>query len=59
MKDRVAAMTAPRVLAKKLSGPYEDRMRYRVGDYRIICRIHDHRLLILVVEVAHRREVYR
>jgi mRNA interferase RelE/StbE len=59
MEDRVANMSAPRVLAKKLSGPYEDRMRYRVGDYRLICRIHETILLILVVEVGHRREVYR
>ncbi len=59
MQERVANTSAPRVLAKKLSGPYEDRLRYRVGDYRVICRIHDKILLILVVEVGHRREVYR
>ncbi len=58
ISDRVASLKAPRILAKKLSGPYEDRMRYRVGDYRVICRIHDHLLLILVIEVGHRREVY-
>lgn len=59
MQDRVIQREAPRVLAKKLSGAYEDRTRFRVGDYRIICRIEDHLLLILVIEVAHRREVYR
>ena len=31
----------------------------RVGDYRIVYEIHDGRLLVLVVRVAHRREVYR
>lgn len=59
MEDRVALSEAPKILAKKLSGAYEDRLRYRVGDYRIICIIDDHRLLVLVIEVAHRREVYR
>ncbi|AEU35672.1 type II toxin-antitoxin system RelE family toxin [Granulicella mallensis] len=59
MENRVAKLEAPQVIAKKLSGAYEDRIRYRVGDYRVICRIEDHLLLILVVEVAHRREVYR
>jgi len=59
MEERVAKLEEPKVIAKKLSGAYEDRMRYRVGDYRVICRIHDHLLLILVIEVAHRREVYR
>ncbi len=33
--------------------------RYRVGDVRVICDIQDRMLLILVVEVGHRREVYR
>ncbi len=59
MSDRVAKRMKPRTIAKKLSGAYEDKLRYRVGDYRIICQIMDHMLLILVVEVAHRREVYR
>jgi len=31
----------------------------RVGDYRIVYEIHDSRLVVLVVRVAHRREVYR
>ena len=59
MAERVAARDRPRTLARKLSGPYEGEIRYRVGDYRVICTIHENILLILVVEIAHRREVYR
>jgi mRNA interferase RelE/StbE len=33
--------------------------RLRVGDYRVVYEIHDDRLVVLVVTVAHRREVYR
>jgi mRNA interferase RelE/StbE len=33
--------------------------RLRVGDYRVVCEIHDDRLVVLVVAVAHRREPYR
>ncbi len=33
--------------------------KYRVGDYRLICKIEDKQLLILVLRVGHRREVYR
>lgn len=33
--------------------------RYRIGAYRVICRIEDQRLVVLVLGVAHRREVYR
>lgn len=43
--------------SKKLSG--RPAWRIRVGDYRVIYEIHDGRLLILVVEVGHRRDVYR
>ena len=43
---------------KKLSG--EDELyRIRVGDYRIVYQIRDNELTVLVVRVAHRREVYR
>jgi mRNA interferase RelE/StbE len=37
----------------------EGRARIRVGDYRVVYRIHDDVLLVLVVRVGHRREVYR
>lgn len=43
---------------KKLAG-YEDRYRLRVGDYRVIYDVMDEQLVILVVGVGHRREVYR
>jgi len=43
---------------KKLAG-YDDRYRLRVGDYRVIYEIIDGQLIILVVGVGHRREIYR
>jgi mRNA interferase RelE/StbE len=42
----------------KLAGP-DSLYRIRVGDYRIIYQIRDAELLILVVRVGHRREIYR
>ncbi len=48
----------PDANAKKLAG-YEDRYRLRVGDYRVIYDITDKQLIILVVGVGHRREIYR
>jgi mRNA interferase RelE/StbE len=44
--------------AKKLAG-YEDRYRLRVGDYRIIYEVIDRELIILILGVGHRREIYR
>jgi mRNA interferase RelE/StbE len=43
---------------KKLAG-YEDRYRLRVGDYRVIYAVVDQQLIILVLGVGHRREIYR
>ncbi len=43
---------------RKLTGT-QDLYRVRVADYRIVYRIEDDRLVIEVVRVAHRKEVYR
>lgn len=42
---------------KKMSG--KEAWRIRVGDYRVIYEIHDGLLLILVIEIGHRRDIYR
>ena len=42
---------------KKLKG--DGAYRLRVGDYRVLYEVHDVRLLVLVVKIGHRREVYR
>ena len=42
---------------RKLAG-YSDAWRVRVGDYRVLYEISDGRVLVTVVRVAHRREVY-
>jgi len=46
------------IKTRKLSG-YENRYRVRVGDYRIIYQIHNHELIVLVLAIGHRREIYR
>lgn len=40
-------------------GSLDDLYRIRVGDYRIVYRVEDQRLVILVVRIRHRREAYR
>jgi mRNA interferase RelE/StbE len=51
--------TAPRPDGvKKLEGE-KDLYRLRIGDYRIIYAIRDRELIVLVVKVGHRREIYR
>ncbi|MEW6236141.1 MAG: type II toxin-antitoxin system RelE/ParE family toxin [Candidatus Omnitrophota bacterium] len=43
---------------KKLKG-VENRWALRSGDYRIVYEIHDDRLIVLVIDIDHRRQVYR
>ena len=43
---------------KSLRGSQKGHLRLRVGDYRIIYRLKNDRLLVMVVAVGHRREVY-
>ena len=42
----------------KLAG-CENLWRIRIGDYRVVYEIHDDRLIVLVMRVAHRKDVYR
>lgn len=55
----ISQLDDPRSVGKALVGNMAGLWRYRVGDYRILCDIEDDVLLILVVDVAHRREVYK
>lgn len=48
----------PRIHGKALIGNLEGLWRYRIGEYRLITKIEDDRLIILALEVAHRRDVY-
>ena len=59
LRNRVANFEHPRQSGKSLQGTQLGKYwRYRVGDYRILCELHDNELLVLVVEVAHRRKIY-
>lgn len=60
MDERVTAQADPRSTGKALSGPLRGAYwRYRVGDYRIICDIQDGTVCVLVLEIGHRKDVYR
>ena len=56
LEQKLSQLDNPRQLGKKLVN--EEFWRYRVGDYRILTNIDDDQILILILEVAHRREVY-
>lgn len=56
--DDVAKLENPRERGKMLVGNLIGFWRYRVGDYRLLCKIKDNEFVIAVVDVGHRREVY-
>jgi len=49
----------PRAHGKPLTAERKGQWRYRVGDYRIIAKIEDDRLVILLITIAHRKVVYQ
>ena len=59
LEDRIATLDDPRSRGKPLVGDKKGLWRYRVGDYRILCELRDHELVVLVVTIGHRRQVYR
>lgn len=60
LHERIANTNDPRTTGKALKGDKLGKYwRYRVGDYRIICEIQDNQLVILVIEIGHRNDIYR
>jgi mRNA interferase RelE/StbE len=58
LRNRLGLSDDPRPLGKKLKGRLREFWRFRVGDYRILARLENDRLLILVVRIGHRSRVY-
>ncbi len=48
----------PRKQGRPLTGDKSQFWRYRMGEYRIICRIVDEDFIVLIIAVGHRKEIY-
>ena len=60
LNEKIEKLDDPRNLGEPLKGSkFGEFWKYRIGDYRLICKIEDNRLVILVLRIGHRREVYR
>ena len=60
LHERVAKLDDPPSIGEALHGSrLGEFWKYRVGDYRLICKIEDDRLVVLVLRVGHRKEIYR
>jgi mRNA interferase RelE/StbE len=57
---RVAKLDDPRSIGQALHGSrLGEFWKYRVGPYRLICKIEDDRLIVLILRIGHRKEIYR
>lgn len=57
--ERIQGRDNPREIGEALKGNLREFWRYRVGDYRIFCRLDDNVITVFVVHVGHRKEIYR
>jgi len=58
LNDRLEGCKNPRHFGEPLRANLAGLWRYRVGDYRVICRIEDERVVVLVLNIGHRRDIY-
>ena len=60
LRSRVGALADPRAIGEALSGQrLGSYWKYRVGDWRIICDIQDGRIVVRVLRIGNRSDVYR
>lgn len=59
LDDRIEGCKDPRHFGQALKGDRIGFWRYRVGHYRILCDIRDETVVVLVLNIGHRREIYR
>lgn len=60
LRDRLSPLDDPRSIGEALSGArLGSYWKYRVGDWRIVCDIQDQRIVVRVLRIGNRREVYR
>ena len=58
LKKNIDGCSDPRIHGKGLTANRSGQWRYRVGNYRIICKIEDDRVIVLVLTIGHRSAVY-
>lgn len=57
IEDKLVDCENPRTIGKALKGNLNDVWRYRIGDYRLLAKIEDDQLIIIIVEAGHRKNI--
>ncbi len=58
LDNNIVGCNDPRQFGKGLTGDLGEFWRYRTSHYRMVCRIEDDELVVLVVKAGHRRDIY-
>lgn len=58
LEKNVEGCENPRLHGKGLIENRAGQWRYRIGDYRVICEIKDDEIIVLILDVGHRRNIY-
>ncbi len=58
LEKNIEGCENPRQHGKGLVENKSGQWRYRIGDYRVICEIKEKEVIILVLEIGHRKEIY-
>lgn len=59
LEKNIQGCQNPRLHGKGLVEDKSGWWRYRIGDYRVICEIQDEKVIVLVLEIGHRKEIYK
>lgn len=57
--EKISASKDPESFGKPLSANLAGFWRYRIGDYRVICDVRKKELVVLVIDIGHRSNVYK
>ena len=57
LEKNIEGCENPRIHGKGLVENKSGQWRYRIGDYRVLCEINNQEIIVLVLEVGHRREI--
>lgn len=58
LRKNLEGCTNPRLHGKALTANHSGKWRYRIGDYRLLADIQDDKIIVLILAVGHRRDIY-
>jgi mRNA interferase RelE/StbE len=57
--EKISNCEKPMIFGKALEGSLQGFWRYRVGKFRIVCKIDNHKMIIVIIDIDHRSKIYK